>query len=130
MAGSECAFRQFEHFPDAIVAARHSPVKQIPENKRRYFALDRLEQSVIEPRRCRPVPVCRSGSRGDAAVPGSWRNLGMRRFTCGRWVLLALVGLMITPGASWAQVQNVEQAPPFPMIPWPIGKPHMEEGGF
>lgn len=50
----------------------------------------------------------------------------MRHILNGRWSLLLLVGLAMTPGTAFAQL---EQAPPYPMLPLPLHSNRIEEGG-
>ena len=45
-----------------------------------------------------------------------------------RLAVLVLVGMLAMPGAANAQLGAVPQ--PSPPIPWPIGRPHLEQGGF
>jgi hypothetical protein len=54
---------------------------------------------------------------------------GMKRNASGRLVSLLLVGLLAVPGTVRAQVQALEQAPPTPLLPLPIGGQRYEEGG-
>jgi hypothetical protein len=56
----------------------------------------------------------------------------MRRKRFGRWVFLLLVALLAAPTTVHAQdgFAALESQPANPFIPWPIGRPHMEQGGF
>src|SRR5437868_6269142 len=56
-------------------------------------------------------------------------ELGMRQFARSRWVLLVLLGLLLSPDRSHAQ-SALEQAPPEYFSWLPLGRPRMEDGGF